>query len=55
MPSLGGDRSLYPPDFGYSLPVVYLVWLLVLALVYPLCAWFGRIRQRSDASWLAYL
>ena len=55
MPSLGGDRGLYPPDFGYSLPLVYLAWLLVLALMYPLCVWFGRVRQRSNAWWLAYL
>ena len=43
-PSAGGQTP-YPPDFGYSLPVVYLVWLLVLAIMYPLCVWYGRSRS----------
>ena len=30
-------RPLYPVDFGYDLVTVYIVWLLVVALVYPLC------------------
>ena len=42
MPSMGGDAALYPPGFGYSLPVVYGVWLLVVAIMYPLCVWFGK-------------
>jgi uncharacterized membrane protein len=54
MPSLGGARELYPPDFGYGLGTVYLVWVLVVALEYPLCVWFDRIKQRKSAWWLSY-
>ena len=55
MPSIGGDAKLYPPDFGYSLPVVYAVWLSVVVLLYPLCLWFARLKERRDDWWLSYL
>lgn len=32
-----------PPDYGYSLPVVYLVWIGVLLVFYPLCRWYRRL------------
>jgi len=54
LPSLGGSRPRYPADFGYDLVTVYIVWLLVVALVYPLCLWFGRIKERRTDSWLSY-
>jgi uncharacterized membrane protein len=41
---------------GFSLPVVYLSWLAVLLLLYPLCLWYSRLRQRHrDWRWLSYL
>lgn len=47
--------SQLPSDYGYSLPVVYLVWLLVLVGLYPVCAWFSDLKRRSKAAWLSYL
>lgn len=41
-PNMGGDIKLYPPGYGYSLGGMYLIWLLVLVLMYPLCRWYGR-------------
>lgn len=38
--------EIYPPAYGYSLPVVYLVWVLVLAVLYPCCLWFRAVRRR---------
>jgi uncharacterized membrane protein len=55
MPSLGGALDAYPPGFGYSLPAVYGIWLLVLALSYPLCRWFADVKQRRSDWWLSYL
>ena len=54
-PSMGGPRELFPADFGYSLGVVYLVWLLIVALLFPLCRWFGGVRARRSDWWLSYL
>jgi uncharacterized membrane protein len=44
-----------PPGWGYSLPVVYLVWALVVAAMYPLCRWFAGVKQRRSDPWLSYL
>jgi hypothetical protein len=55
LPSIGGQAKLYPPDFGYSLGVVYAVWIGVVALLYPLCLWFARVKERRNDWWLSYL
>ncbi|MGI9041318.1 MAG: DUF1624 domain-containing protein [Gemmatimonadales bacterium] len=44
-----------PPGWGYSLPVVYLVWGFVVIALYPLCRWFAALKQRRSDAWLSYL
>jgi len=44
-----------PPGWGYSLPVVYLIWAFVVAAMYPLCRWFAALKQRRSDAWLSYL
>lgn len=44
-----------PPDFGVGLAGAYLVWILLLALLYPVCRWFGQMKRSSRARWLSYL
>ena len=43
-----------PPDWGFTLPVVYLWWASVVLAMYPLCVWFGRLKQRRSDAWLSY-
>jgi len=43
------------PKIGLGLPGVYLVWLGVLVLLYPLCRWFAGLKQRRSEWWLSYL
>jgi hypothetical protein len=38
-----------------SLPGVYLVWLLVVSALYPLCRWFAGLKQRRTEWWWSYL
>lgn len=55
-PSFGGPGELFPPDYGLSLPVVYFVWLTVVVISYPVCRWYGNLRnRRRDLWWLSYL
>ncbi len=43
-------------DYGYSLAVTYGVWLLVVAIMYPLCRWYDRYKRNNrDKWWLSYL
>jgi uncharacterized membrane protein len=45
-----------PQGYGYSLAVVYAVTAAVVVLLYPVCAWFARVKQRRrEWWWLAYL
>ena len=44
-----------PANWGYGLPVVYFVWLAVLALLYIPCLWFSRLKSRRGDWWLSYL
>jgi uncharacterized membrane protein len=39
----------------FDLWVVYLVWILVVALLYPACRWFAGLKARRHAAWLSYL
>jgi uncharacterized membrane protein len=43
------------PGEGYSLTVVYLVWLAVILMLYPLCKWFSNYKQKHKDWWLSYL
>ncbi len=41
---------------GISLPVVYLVSLLIVAALYPLCRWYGKYKEtHREKAWLRYL
>ena len=54
-PDLGHYPFTAPPGWGYPLPVVYLVWVIVVMLMYPLCRWFAALKQRRSDAWLSYL
>jgi hypothetical protein len=45
----------FPEDYGIGLLGVYLVWLLVLMILYPLCKWFAKVKTRRRDWWLSYL
>jgi uncharacterized membrane protein len=54
-PSMGGSLDTYPAGYGWNLVAVYLVWMLVLCLMYPVCHWFAALKERRRTWWLAYL
>ncbi|MEO8030414.1 MAG: heparan-alpha-glucosaminide N-acetyltransferase domain-containing protein [Gemmatimonadota bacterium] len=54
-PDLGHYPFSPPPDWGYGLPVVYLLWVAIVFMVYPLSRWFAGVKQRRSDWWLSYL
>ena len=40
--------------WGFSLPVVYLAWALVVLSLYPACKYFAGVKARSRAAWSSY-
>ena len=46
----------YPPGWGFGLPMVYVLWVVAVALLYPMCRWFAGLKsRRRDLTWLSYL
>lgn len=54
-PSLDHFPITQPPGWPSSLPVVYLVWVVVVVALYPACRWFAALKQRRTDWWLSYL
>jgi uncharacterized membrane protein len=44
-----------PPGWGFSLPVVYLLWASIVAAAYIPCRWFAGVKARRTEAWLRYL
>ena len=43
-------------NFGFGLGVVYLVWVVVILLLYPLCRWYQKYKEsHPEQWWLRYL
>ena len=42
--------------YGFTLPVVYTVWIALVLILYPLCKWFGQYKKlhQFDKKWLSY-
>jgi uncharacterized membrane protein len=45
----------FPMGYGLSLPGVYVVWILVVVSLYPLCRWVTAVKSRRRDWWLSYL
>jgi uncharacterized membrane protein len=54
-PDIANYPFRLPPGWGFSLPVVYGIWMLTVVMLYPACRWFAGVRQRRTDAWLSYL
>jgi uncharacterized membrane protein len=54
-PTMGSARDAFPADYGWSLGATYVVWLGVVAALYPVCLWFSRVKRRRREWWISYL
>ena len=44
-----------PPAAQWSLPLLYLTWAIVVALLYVICQWFAGVKQTRRDTWLRYI
>ena len=44
-----------PPDAGFPLWVVYVMWIMGLAILFPLCWWYGNYKLTHRKWWLSYI
>jgi len=50
-----GPGAQVPPDAGFSLVVAYAAWITGLIILYPLCAWWGKLKRTKRHWVLSYL
>jgi hypothetical protein len=45
----------FPKGFGVGLPGVYVIWITVVVILYPLCRWVAAVKARRQDWWLSYV
>ena len=50
-----GIFGFRPVQFGYPLGIVYIIWLGIVLLMYPLCRMYNRYKSTHRQWWLTYL
>ena len=44
------------PGEGYSLGLIYIIWIAIVILMYPLCKWYDKYKtNHKEKWWLSYL
>jgi len=43
------------PEINFNLASVYLIWLILLVLLYPMCRWFAELKESGRGWWWRYL
>jgi uncharacterized membrane protein len=36
--------------YGFSLPIVYVVWVVIVLMLYPWCNWYMKLKKKNKAS-----
>jgi uncharacterized membrane protein len=44
-----------PEGYTWSLPLLYLIFAIAIAHLYPACRWYARLKAGSSSRWLSYL
>lgn len=53
--SVVADPASLAPAIGLPLPLVFIGWIVTLAILYPCCRWWGAVKARRRDWWLSYL
>lgn len=54
-PDLANFPFTPPPGWGVSLATVYVLWVVVVLMMYPLCRWYAGVKRRRSHAWLSYI
>ncbi|GHN01781.1 membrane protein [Cytophagales bacterium WSM2-2] len=46
-----GSPELLKENFGFGLSEVYLIWLTVILVLYPLCTWWNSVKIANKGKW----
>jgi uncharacterized membrane protein len=38
-------------NYGFGLDKVYLIWIVIVILLYPLCVWWNNLKSRNKGKW----
>lgn len=47
--------SRIPDGYGYDLHHVYVLWLVMITILYPICNWFANYKLKNQYWWLNFL
>ena len=53
--SAGNPFLFHPPDFGFSLFFVYVIWIGIILFLFPLCRKYNAYKSTHHQWWLSYL
>jgi uncharacterized membrane protein len=54
-PSIDRFPVTQPPGWPVPLPVVWLIWVGIVVMLYPLCRWFAGVKAKRTDWWLSYI
>jgi uncharacterized membrane protein len=50
-----GMAAGLPDGYGYGLGRVYLIWICIVAILYPVCKRYSKYKSSSQSFWVSYL
>jgi uncharacterized membrane protein len=45
----------FPSGYGFSLLIVYLIWIVTILILYPLCKLYNNFKSTHQSWWLSYI
>jgi uncharacterized membrane protein len=45
----------FPKGFGVGLLEIYVIWIAVVIVLYPVCSWVAAVKARRQEWWLSYI
>jgi hypothetical protein len=49
--SNGKPSPLLKGEFGFNLAQIYLIWMAIVALLYPVCARWNAFKNKNKLKW----